>query len=555
MNARNLLRRAAAPAAVFAALWLAACGNSTPLGGTGIVQAPRTEELPASAFTPEARAARFLAQATFGPRMSEIRALSGKDFGAWIDQQVALAPTFQYDGPREGGLFGPAPYTHDERIDDWWRASVRAPDQLRQRVAFAWSEIMVVSDRDDILGQNPDAVGYYTNVLIRHALGNYRELLEAVTLSPAMGQYLSMLQNQRPDAEAGIRADENYARECMQLFSVGLVMLNPDGTRTLDGNGKPIPTYTQAEIEGLARVFTGWSWDTPSFFTGAPNWTAPMAPFEDYHDRGEKTIVTGAVIPAGQTTRQDLEQALDVLFNHPNVGPFIGRQLIQRLVTSNPSPEYVARVAAVFADNGAGVRGDLAAVVKAILLDPEARELPEDLDGYGKLREPLLRVTHLWRAFNGNSSDGSFGWPHPQNLLEQAPFRSPSVFNFFRPDYRPTGPLAAAGLAAPEFQITTESSIVEQANALFDRSVSANRGSGPAQAQATISTAEFHGRAGNADALLDDLGLLLLSGQMTATTRAVLREHVEALPADAPSQRVAEAAYLIYSSPQYTLQR
>jgi uncharacterized protein (DUF1800 family) len=395
------------------ALLLAACGgggggdNGTPTGNTAADPTPppaTAAPTPAPAglrtgVESKSDAARFLTQATFGPTLADIDALAvDGSFDAWLDAQRALPPSLQLPYLREQRAAGTV-LNRNHRMEAWWRNALTAPDQLRQRMAFALSEILVVSDEDPVLGIRPEGVAYYYDLLTQHALGNYRELLEAVTLSPAMAHYLSMFGNRRPDPSIGLRADENYARELMQLFTVGLVELNPDGTPRLGGDGKTLPTYSQADIENLARVFTGWSWVADGFWTNAPNWTAPLQPDARYHDSDAKTIIGGARIPAGLDARAELERALDTLFAHDNLGPFLGQQLIQRLVTSNPSPAYVARVAAVFDDNGRGERGDLYAVARAILLDPEARDGHRSAPRtFGKLREPLLRVSALWRA-------------------------------------------------------------------------------------------------------------------------------------------------------------
>ena len=312
--------------------------------------------------------------------------------------------------------------------------------------------------------------GYY-DMLLNDAFGNFRTLLEDVTLSPAMGVYLNMLLNDKPDPSTGTSPNENYAREVMQLFTVGLNKLNPDGTLLLDNQNRPIATYDQNVVVGLAHVFTGWGW-TPA--SGSPqmellseNFRAPMLAFPDHHDTGQKRVLDNVVLPAGQTQSQDLKDALDIIFNHPNVGPFICRELIQRLVTSNPSPAYVYRVAKVFKDNGQGVRGDLKAVVRAILLDYEARnQIAPTTDNFGHEREPVIRYANLLRAFHASAASGTYEIPWPQDSLAQLPLDSPTVFNFFEPNYTQPGPIAAAGLVSPEFQITTDTTVITSINYL-----------------------------------------------------------------------------------------
>jgi uncharacterized protein (DUF1800 family) len=412
-----------------------------------------------------------------------------------------------------------------------------------------------------------------------------------VTLHPTMGLYLSMLGNQKPDAATNRRPDENYAREIMQLFSIGLVMLNADGT-VRDGNPglagvQPIPTYDQNAIRGFAHVFTGWKWmecdgsvETRPWeweycypeeqHLATSGWRASMRPTDWVHDRGAKRLVSyqgvgaGTVLelPANGTAREDLEDALDVLFGHPNVGPFIVKQLIQRLVTSNPSPAYVARVVAVFENDGSGERGDLGAVVRAILLDAEARSgHRRGFDDYGKLREPLLRRTHVLRALRAASRSGRFYEWGMDEGYGQSPLRSPSVFNFFRPDYRPPGETADRGLVAPEFQITTDTLVMATGNSLAGQiywNASDNDDAGDETLLVDIETEEAF--AENAAVLVDRYDTLFMNGQMSGAMRAILIDHVEAIE-DQPwnpewrRSRVMDALVMIVTSSQYAVQQ
>lgn len=507
-------------------------------------------------MTPE-EASRFLASASFGPTQAEIDALSLSSREAWLAEQFALPPSHHLPLVR-------ADYSSEvrrARIEAWWQISLHAPDQLRQRVAFALSEIFVVSDRSDQLYEQAEGLAWYYDLLVDGAFGNYRDVLEAVTLAPAMGRYLSMLGNAKADPEAGTRADENYARESMQLFSIGLVKLNKDGTPKLNDRGETRPSYTQADIENLARVFTGWSWDSPVFYSVIHNWEQPMKAFPDFHDSGEKTIVDGVVIPAGQTPEQDLKLALDTLFNHPNTPPFISKQLIQRLVTSNPSPEYVSRVASVFKNNGLGVRGDLRAVVEAILLDAEAIEGRALNPVMGKPREPLLMLTHLWRSFDGRTARRQYRYWIPQNYFDQAPLSAPSVFNFFSPAYSPLGPVRDQGLVAPEFQLLNESSKTRVLNELARRIYDAYRIGGNGDAMhIQIDIAPTLAVADKIGPLLDQMDLLLMGGQMPEDMRDVLGDYLRALPYDSGQTRVPgveralDAIYLTISSPFYAVQ-
>jgi uncharacterized protein (DUF1800 family) len=552
-------------------LLLAACGGGGGGGSSG--PAPNEPEPPTEPepLPPvalpigEEAAARFLTQATFGPTADEIRALAqATSYEAWLANQAAKPVSLQLDY-LDALPLGTILW-QGSHVEAWWMQAVRGPDQLRQRVAFALSQILVVSDNSPLNGY-ARILGAYYDILSTHALGNYRELLEQVTLSHAMGRYLSMFQNQKPDLANGIRADENYAREIMQLFTIGLVELNANGTPRLDGSGNPIPTYTQADIENLARVFTGWSWgggtlDLHFWGMAAPNVTGPMSPYAAYHDFGAKTLVGGVQLPAGLSPREDLERALDVLFAHPNVGPFVGRQLIQRLVTSNPSPAYVARVASVFNDNGAGVRGDLNAVVRAILLDPEARQghlaSPQT---FGKLREPLIRLAHLWRVFDAANRIGTFTYFDPSLDFGQAPLRSPSVFNFFRPDYRPTGALADAGLYAPEFQIVTEASVATTGNALayaassYLDSLGGNLLSLP-DLMVYLDYEPWEAIVATPAELVDELDLVFMSGQMPADMRAALLAYLAQFPDHSTAaERLREVVLAIVLSPQQSIQR
>ena len=342
-------------------------------------------------------------------------------YADWISQSVQPA------GPHHLSLIltnqstdPTLPYPGNTVFNDWWQLSVTAPDQLRQRIAFALSEIMVVSD-DGVLQDNGQALTSYYDTLLDNAFGNFRALLEAVTLAPAMGLYLNMQGNDKGSLITGTHANENYAREIQQLFSIGLNRLWPDGTLVLDSTGNLVPTYDQNVIMGFAAAFTGWNYyqpnqangRLPTSFSPSANYTNPMVLVPNHHDLNTKLLLDNVVLPQAWGSQadssstnfdtycsQDLEQALDSIFNNQNVGPFICRELIQRLVTSSPSPAYVYRVAQTFNDNGAGVRGDLQAVIQAILLDYEARS-PVALaaTNYGKQREPLLRVTAAARAF------------------------------------------------------------------------------------------------------------------------------------------------------------
>lgn len=536
--------RAFAPVIMLSLLVVAGCGRGNGSSGGATSDSGGT-------VATEADAARLLTQATFGPTMAQINRTVSMDYGTWIDEQLQKPASLQL--PMLQALAA-NPQQRD-RMDAWWQNAINGEDQLRQRVAFALSEIFVVSDRET-LSNRPEALAYYYDLLAKHAFGNFRELMEAVTLSPAMGEYLSMLGNEKPDPVRNIRPDENYARELMQLFTIGLVELNVDGTEKRDSQNQPIPTYDQAIIEGFAHVYTGWTFSgSPRFRNPVRNYLAQMEPFEGFHDDGEKRLLNGVVLPPGQSARADLKAALDNIFAHANVAPFISKQLIKRLITSNPTPAYVARVASVFNDSG-GVRGDLAAVVKAILLDREARSGHLDFQGFGKLKEPLLRQAALWRAFGAAAANGHYLYANPDRDFGQAPLRSPSVFNFFEPDYQQPGPIADRGLVAPEFEITNETTIATTTNRLYVNAVLryVGRVTNPNPADILLDIEREKSMAGDPPALVDHLNLLLMSGQMSAEMRNELIDVIGGIALGDGSQRVVEAIYLIVSSPEFAVQ-
>ena len=465
---RHALRRCVAASALCTAIVLAACG-----GNKDETQTTEPSALPAS----RSEAAMFLSKATFGPTESDIDRVMAIGYAAWIDEQLAT-PAASHRARWEAAdaaIKAADPMAEagqDPVFYSFWKQAISGNDQLRQRVAYALSQIMVISMVDGTVGDNPRAVAAWLDVLGDKGLSNYRDLIEAVSLHPMMGVYLSHLRNQKADARTGRVPDENFAREVMQLFSIGLVELNPDGTAKTNA-GRPIETYGPTDIAGLARVFTGFSWACPGapasgcFFNGSLNGVSdpdrsfkPMIGYAQYHSTEAKTFLGATIASQSSANPQaSLAAALDALHRHPNVGPFIGKQLIQRLVTSNPSPDYVRSVANTFADNGAGVRGDMKAVIKAVLLHPEALRTS---DTAGKVREPVLRLSALLRAFNYRSDTGEYRIGNTDNAatsLGQTPLRAPSVFNFYRPGFVPPGTHAAAqNLALPEMQIVHETS-------------------------------------------------------------------------------------------------
>ena len=509
-----------------------------------------------------ADAQRFLSQATFGATDALIAHVQNVGFDAFLNEQFA-APTsshLAFVDAAVAALPSPSPSATPNQPtltmtnDAWWTYATAAPDQLRQRVAFALSETLVVSLNSGGLGNKPFALPAYFDVLVRDASGNYRQLLEDITLNPAMGEYLNMLKNDKGNPSLGVLPNENYAREIMQLFSIGLYKLNLDGSLTLSASGLPIATYYQDAVLGTAATFTGWTYHqngTP-VFNAPQDWRNPMVNVASHHSTDAKTILNGVLLPANQSAAQDLQTVLDTIFNHPNVGPFICQQLIQRLVTSNPSPGYVYRVASVFNNNGSGVRGDMKAVVRAILMDYDARGSARTAQGAGHQREPVLRVTNLLRGFGASSPNGKFSVRGAYAALDEEAMHSPTVFNFFSPDYVAPGDIAAAGLKSPEFEITTETTAVSQANFLRNAIYSYL---GPASNKITLNISNEMTLASNPSALVDHLDALLMAGSMSSAMRTTLINAVTQIPSNNPTERARTAIYLVINSPEYTIEK
>lgn len=530
-------------------------------------------------------ASRFLQQATFGPTAAEIDEVVSIGASRWIARQRALPATsdfvdyFQKQQDQGADFIPPngTSYRSAWNVQTFWRTAITAPDPLRKRTAFALQQIFTLSQIDSNLNHHGRAMAGYFDMLNRHAFGNFRQLIEDVALSPATGIYLSHIRNQKEDG-AGRMPDENFAREVMQLFTIGLLELNADGTPKKGADGLPIETYSNADVMALARVFTGWSWGFDAaqmtvndFRSSSPDYTTtgtarvdlrPMKNYPAFHSLQEKSLFAGkpwAVnIPAGTPGPQSLKLALDGLFNHPNVGPFIGRQLIQRLVTSNPSPAYVTRVAAVFASNNRGARGDLGAVVRAVLLDAEARPASAG-PSHGKLREPVLRIAHLMRSFGATSATGRWQleWDFADQL--QRPLNAPSVFGFYRPGYAPPNTaLADADLVAPELQIASETTVaawVNRAESLISSGCGFT-GNGPDVTWALTREAQL--AAVGPTALADHLDSSLLAGRMSQTLRRAVIEGVagvSTMSATRDRDRARVALFLVIASPEYLVQR
>jgi len=512
-----------------------------------------------------ADAARFLEQGTFGPTVAEANRVLQIGFDSWLNEQFAL-PITGYNNlvTLQQGTFVSYP-----RKLQFFRNAMTAPDQLRQRVAWALSQIVVAANIGDQDGNgNPAAmVSQYQDILLRNAFGNYRTLIREMSVSPIMGTYLTLVNSQRANTATGAQPDENYIRELWQLFTIGTFRLNPNGTVMLDGQGRPLEAYTQAEIQEGARALTGWNY-APA--TGQPNQgnNNPLNPFAPMitnaanHDTGSKTLLTypsqqSTNVPANQTVEQDLDSVINNVFNHPNVGPFIGRQLIQHLVTSNPSPAYVGRITAVFNNNGQGVRGDLRAVVRAILLDPEARGNSKVDPVYGKLREPALFFTHLFRGLG--CTGGMWGIPQRSRRLGQDIFSPPSVFNYYQPDFRVV--VNGQSIFAPPAQLLTTSTIIDRLNTLNDFLFSPPiqpggdpNPTGTPTTSVVLDFAPFDQLAPNPTNLVNELNTRLMHGSMSAQMRQTVIDAVTSIQNN-NRLRVQTAIYIIASSMQYQVQR
>lgn len=535
---------------------------------------PAPAPVAARVFTRK-EASRFLARATFGPNMAAIDALAASDSDAWFAEQFArpqtlhlaymdklLAAQVASGGPRVG---------FTAFYETFWQQAIRGDDQLRQRVAFALSQIFVISMQNETVRPLVRGTSSYYDMLGQHAFGNFRNLLEGVARHPMMGIYLSHLRNQK---ESGTRTpDENFAREVMQLFTIGLVQLNPDGSVKMSG-GKPIDTYTREDVAGLAKVFTGLSWAGPDQANGRFNGSVadperdskPMQMYAAFHSTSEKRFL-GQSISGATSGDDDIKLALDTLFNHPNAAPFFSRQLIQRLVTSNPSAAYIGRVSAVFANNGKGVRGDMQAIVRAVLLDPDAVAMAGSTMRTGKLREPLLRLANWMRAFDARPANGIYNIYYlddPLSGLGQSPLNAPSVFNFYRPSYvPPNSAIASAGLVAPEMQITSEPSVTGYLNFMQE---AINSGVGDARLVKPDYTREL-ALSADANALVDRVDLLMMNGAMSSRLRGQIVNAVNSITLPAASatnapqianlqaNRVKLAIFLAMASTEYLVQK
>jgi hypothetical protein len=523
---------------------IAAQGQVTPLPGdaaavqvtnpnpgsakSNVVVVPLTT---GSAVTAQ-QAGRFLEQATWGPTPELLDRIRREGITPYLNEQLSMGPISQY----------PAPVPDMSSLTPMRRKfflnAVTQPDQLRQRMAFALSQLFVVSATT--VGNDYQMIPYQ-RLLHQNAFGNFYDVMRAVTLSPTMGRFLDMVNNAKPNAAKGLASNENYARELLQLFTVGLVKLNPDGSPQRDAQNAPVPAYDEDVIRNLAHVFTGWTYPTrpgatPATGNNPPYWEGDMEPREQFHETSAKVLMDGFTIPAGLSARQDLDAALQHIFNHPNVGPFVSTRLIRNLVTSNPSPAYIARVTAAFNGSG-GPRGDLRNVLRAILTDPEAQS---SSPVSGHLREPVLFSIALVRALGGTLSE-EHSLHSRTSTMGQNLFAPPSVFNYFSPMFR----IQNGTLFGPEFQIHNPSASMERAN--FVHYAVRNSVSGVA-----IDIANFQALAGDPDLLISAVDRALLYGRMTPGTRTAIRAAIDATTD--PRTRARNALYLAAVAGEYQVQ-
>jgi len=536
-----------------------------PVGAATASRTPRT------AAEIEADAVRLLEQATWGPNAALVAHVTSVGAAAFLDEQFALPQTRYTNFPPvpanrpdtcvDNRTLPVTPESYCARDNytlfplqrEFFRNAIMAPDQLRQRVAFALSQILVTSGVDI---NQAYAMQRYQQLLCDLAFDSFRNVLLRVTLSPVMGNYLDMANNQKPNPRTGIEPNENYARELLQLFAIGTVELKSDGTPLADAAGKPVPTYDQDEIEGFAHVFTGWTYPTaPGAVSRNSNpryYDGEMEQRPVNHDAAAKTLLNGTVAPAGLAMSADLAKAIDSVFTHPNVGPFIAKQLIQKLVTGDPTPDYVRRVAAVFDDNGAGVRGDLKAVVRALLLDPAARGAMKDAQNFGRLREPVQYVIAVARALDA-TSDGVF-LRAQTGAMGQPLFAAPSVFNYYPPDYVVPG----TTILGPEFALQNTSTALARINYVNALVFAAQINPDPSVYGATgtqLDWSALTGLAGDPDALVARLDTLLLHGTLSAAARQAVVAAVSAVSAANALMRAKTAFYLVASSAQYQVER
>ena len=567
---------AAAAAALLGTVLLAGCGGGSEIApppttpGSGPAPAPAPPPAPPPAQPTQVQGARFLAQAGFSVTPTDLGTVTTMGYGKWLDSQFALAPSV----PSAWSWIQAQPVKNTQAYLDFsvWRRLISSPDQLRQRVVLALSEIFVISTGQLNGVTDPASLAAaFWDTLEQNAFGTFRQLLQAVSLSGAMGSFLNMRGSIKVNPKTGGQPDENFAREVMQLFCIGLVQLNPDGTSKLDANKKEIYTYTQEQVTAFAAVLTGWNFDLAKGVAQADDpafATRPMTNDPSKFSTGDKDVL-GTPIAASADGPTALGQALDVLSNHPNNGPFIGRQLIQHLVSSNPSAAYVSRVTAVFNNNGKGVRGDMRSVIQAVLMDTEARTPPKGMSS-GKLREPIVRFVQWARTFNLVSAANLWdigSLSDPGSRLGQSPLRAPSVFNFFAPDYVPSNStLGDNAITAPEFQICTETTVAGYLN--FMQSVIqyglGGGSSGSVMGSKSSCTPNYAAElsyASDPASLVARYNLLLAGGGLGADTLATITDAVSNVKVDSATpnpglnSRVWAAVFLVMAAPDYLIQQ
>ena len=539
-------------------------------------------------FLPNDNAAsRFLSQATLGYNLTDIEDVKSMGIEDWIDNQLSLPKSFnlldkviEYRDTARIKTNDPNLNSSNRMWDySFWQYLMTSEDALRQRVALALSEIIVISEKSSF-GNRGISLSRYYDILLNHSFGNYRDLLQDVTYNPSMGVYLTYMNNPKSDTTINRFPDENYAREVMQLFTIGTSMLNNDGTEMLDSLGNPIATYDNNDISEFSKVFTGLTWaDRDQFGKGAhddTSYIANMVMWENFHEPGVKNLLNGFQIPDRNPVDgdADISDALDNLFNHPNTPPFVCRLLIQRLVTANPEPEYVNRVANVFIDNGSGVRGDLAAVTKAILMDPIAQSCDSGKEvDFGSLREPFIRYVQINKAFNASTLSGNYRneMRYVYDYTDQKPLASPSVFNFFQQDYQPIGPIEDADKFAPVFQITDAQTIAGYINGLYRWLISGDiadeydiySGEPNSDYENEISQIDLLTEMDLTDhdelhVLMDRLNLLLAQGRVSNESINTIIDALKEFPnsdAEDKEDLVRLAIYLFMTSPEYLINR
>ncbi|NNF22024.1 MAG: DUF1800 family protein [Saprospiraceae bacterium] len=538
-------------------------------------------------------ASRFLAQSTFGADMATIRMAAAMGYESWLEEQFSLPATYTTTellahGPLYGDLDefeGNGFHTFHNFNTAWITNNLTSPDLLRQRVAYALSQIMVINNSTDFFHDVGIASSNYYDLLLKNAFGRFDNLLMDVTRSASMGTFLSHYGNPKADPANNIHPDENYAREIMQLFTIGLWELNPDGTRKYDTEGQFIPTYTNADIKEFAQVFTGLSDGGANGEFGPFDESEdrramvmePMKMYDAFHDKSEKQLLNGTVLPAGQSGDEDLSQTIQHLSTHPNTAPFISKSLIKMLTTSNPSPAYVKRVADKFNPNEDGNHKEL---IKAILLDPEARNCNHsETYTFGKLREPVVRMMNYLRAFPmtaNENGDYLYVFECLKSNTGQAPLQAPSVFNFYLPDYSPQGPISQQYKVAPEFQILNSTNVIGLINEVHKLTVnqeyledfciveSFEEDEEPEEpdeeellesfemySDYRMDYSEVSDLINNPDAMIDYLDILLANGLLTDQTKDIIKDAMYQL--NEPTDKLRMATYLIMIAPDYAI--